>query len=70
MDRYAAGFIAQELMDIIPYTVTTGPDGMHDYFNRYITAINTAAIQELDNAMAAQVARVDALEDRVATLET
>ena len=64
------GFIAQDIVSEALPDAVYSENGYYNYVDRHIMAINTAAIQELDNAMAAQVARVNALEDRVAALET
>ena len=61
--RDDVGFIAQDLQEVLPEVVREMDDEGHLAVNyNHITAVNTAAIQEL-------LLKIDKLEARIAELE-
>jgi hypothetical protein len=68
--REDVGFIAQDLQDVLPEVVREMDDEGHLAVNyNHITAVNTAAIQELLELVETQHERIEQLEGRIADLE-
>jgi hypothetical protein len=68
--REDVGFIAQDLEDVLPEVVREMDNEGHLAVNyNHITAVNTAAIQELLELVEAQHEKIEQLEARIAELE-
>ncbi len=63
------GFIAQEVLKVLPELVTQDEDGYYAMDYGRLTAVLTAAVQELHRVLDAQTERVEQAEQRIEKLE-